>query len=105
MYVTDISQWEEIGRAHGEFFRNILPTTTMVEVSRLINPEHLVEIEVEADPHRARPADIPYLVGSAKKIHQELGWAPKHDLQETLRDLLEYWRDQVHSVRATGGRV
>lgn len=48
MFVTDISRWEEFGRAHGEVFRDIRPTATMVEVSRLIDPRHLVEIEVDA---------------------------------------------------------
>lgn len=48
MFVTDISRWEEAGRAHGEFFRDIRPAATMVEVSRLIDPAHLVEIEVDA---------------------------------------------------------
>ncbi|MBN1206536.1 MAG: RidA family protein [Myxococcaceae bacterium] len=48
MYVTDISRWEEIGRAHHEFFGTILPATTMVEVSRLIDPRMLVEIEADA---------------------------------------------------------
>ena len=49
MFVTDISRWEEYGRAHGEFFREIMPATTMVEVSRLIEPEMLIEIEADAE--------------------------------------------------------
>ena len=48
MFVTDISQWEQIGRAHGEVFAEINPAATLVEVSRLINPDHLIEIEVDA---------------------------------------------------------
>lgn len=47
-FVTDISQWEAVGRAHGEIFRDIRPASTMVEVSSLIAPEMLVEIEVDA---------------------------------------------------------
>ena len=48
IYVTDISQWEVIGKAHGELFGEIKPATSMVEVSKLINPEYLVEIEATA---------------------------------------------------------
>jgi enamine deaminase RidA (YjgF/YER057c/UK114 family) len=48
MFVTDISQWEAIGRAHGEAFGDIRPATAMVEVSQLIDPDMLVEIEADA---------------------------------------------------------
>lgn len=48
LYVTDISRWKDVGRAHGEVFGKILPATSMVEVSRLIDPSMLVEIEAEA---------------------------------------------------------
>ena len=49
MFVTDISRWEEYGKAHGEFFREIMPSTTMVEVSKLIDPQMLIEIEADAE--------------------------------------------------------
>lgn len=48
MYVTNIDQWREIGRAHGEFFGGVRPAATMVEVKRLIAPELLIEIEADA---------------------------------------------------------
>lgn len=48
MFVTDITQWELAGKAHGEFFRSIKPVATLVEVSRLINDDLLIEIEVTA---------------------------------------------------------
>ena len=51
IYVTDISRWEEYGKAHGEVFKLIKPCTTMVEISALISPEYLVEIEATAILH------------------------------------------------------
>jgi enamine deaminase RidA (YjgF/YER057c/UK114 family) len=48
MFVTDILLWEQIGKAHGEFFTTIKPAATMVEISKLINPDLLIEIEVTA---------------------------------------------------------
>lgn len=48
LFVTDISKWEEAGKAHAEFFRNIKPCTTLLEVSKLIEPDYLIEIEATA---------------------------------------------------------
>ena len=49
IFVTDIDRWQEVGRAHGEFFGSVRPACTMVEVSRLVDPAMLVEIEAEAE--------------------------------------------------------
>ncbi|RAW01226.1 RidA family protein [Pseudochryseolinea flava] len=48
MFVTDIARWEEFGRAHGEYFKKIKPATSMIEVSALIDPDYLIEVEVTA---------------------------------------------------------
>jgi enamine deaminase RidA (YjgF/YER057c/UK114 family) len=54
MFVTDIARWQEYGRAHGEFFRDIRPASTMVEVSGLVDPAMVVEVEVDAWTAAAR---------------------------------------------------
>lgn len=54
MYVTDISRWQEVGRAHGEWFGAVRPATSMVEVRRLIDPRMLVEVEADAVVDEAR---------------------------------------------------
>jgi isochorismate pyruvate lyase len=48
MYVTDISRWQDFGRAHGEFFGVFRPASTMVEVARLVSPDMLIEVELDA---------------------------------------------------------
>lgn len=49
MFVTDISRWEEYGRAHGDYFHTIRPASTMVEITRLVDPAMMIEIEVDAE--------------------------------------------------------
>jgi enamine deaminase RidA (YjgF/YER057c/UK114 family) len=69
IYVTRIADWEQVGRAHGEVFGKVLPATVMVEVSRLVSSEMLVEIEAEAmvGTRSAAQAKRPASAGRAKK--------------------------------------
>ncbi len=56
------------------------------------------KIRVEKDPERYRPVDVPVVYGSAAKFHQRTGWTPQIPFEQTLRDVLEYWREQVRST-------
>ena len=61
----------------------------------LMSQSTLDRIEIRPDPARLRPSDVPVLRGSAEKIHQAVGWRPRIPLEQTLSDLLEYWRAQI----------
>lgn len=54
-----------------------------------------LDVKVEADPERMRPSDVPVLLGSAERFHDATGWTPQIPFEQTLRDLLEYWRDRL----------
>lgn len=60
----------------------------LLEMARL-------DVKVEEDPDRMRPSDVPVLLGSAERFHAATGWAPQIPFEQTLRDLLEYWRDRL----------
>jgi GDP-4-dehydro-6-deoxy-D-mannose reductase len=59
-----------------------------VELSR-------VRVEVEVDPERLRPSDVEVLIGDASKFHADTGWEPTIPLEQTLEDLLDFWRERV----------
>jgi GDP-4-dehydro-6-deoxy-D-mannose reductase len=55
------------------------------------------DIEVEVDPARVRPSDIPWLVGDPSRIEAATGWRPERPLRQTLADLLQWWRDELRA--------
>lgn len=65
IYVTDIAQWEQVARVHGEYFKDIFPVTSMVQVQALISPEILVEIEADAIITKNQTSKKEYLQGRA----------------------------------------
>jgi GDP-4-dehydro-6-deoxy-D-mannose reductase len=72
----------------------------LVDILRL---EALVPFTVEVDPQRLRPADVPRLVGDASAFRAATGWAPQIDFHQTVVDLLDWWRERVHSPAEPGG--
>ena len=66
-------------------------------LSFLMSRSKLSHIAIHEDPARLRPSDVPVLRGSAEKVERATGWRPRIPLEQTLTDLLEYWRQRVHS--------
>ncbi len=58
-----------------------------------------VKVEIQEEPARMRPSDVPHLLGNAGKFREQTGWTPQIPLKKTLEDLLNYWREQVGTVR------
>ena len=61
----------------------------------------LTQVEVRVDPERLRPSDIPVLVGDPAKLRDATGWSPRFELEQTLADLLRYWRERLRSGQPT----
>jgi GDP-4-dehydro-6-deoxy-D-mannose reductase len=72
------------------------------EVLDMLLSMSTVAITVEEDPKRLRPSDVPFLCGDSTKFREETGWAPEIPFEDTLRDLLAYWRDEIRGPRAGG---
>jgi GDP-4-dehydro-6-deoxy-D-mannose reductase len=64
-------------------------------LDHLLGLSHLEHVEIREDPERLRPSDVPVLVGETSKIRQGVGWEPRIPFEQTLRDLLQYWRERV----------
>jgi GDP-4-dehydro-6-deoxy-D-mannose reductase len=56
------------------------------------------DIAIEVDPHRLRPSDVPLLLGNPSRIHRAIGWEAKIPFEQTLDDLLDYWRARSHAA-------
>lgn len=58
-----------------------------------------MKVEIQGEPARMRPSDVPHLLGDASKFRKQTGWKPEIPLEKTLKDLLDYWREQIAAIR------
>jgi GDP-4-dehydro-6-deoxy-D-mannose reductase len=112
--VRDISDVRDVARAYAELALRGRPGEVYnvcsgrgVSIAAgldILRERSTLEVELREDPARLRPLDVPVFVGDASKLRTELDWSPSIGLEESLGDLLQYWRDRVAQEPASGSR-